>query len=586
MLERCMELEPGHRNSHYFNRCLRVLGMPLVWGSEPWNECRARGLLTLIKKMLWAIKVSTEIEVPCLNDKNCEYGPVYLAIAIGEAFDKCNKRGGTCYGTSWEELEGIIEYHPLVAKLFRLFRQQRFFADYGIFKNRAMGILMAQRAQADVLSFGPYGFHNEPFSVPSLVFPTGLLRVTSLMLEREFFATSSVMLAVFPWSLQNDVELGAAFLRDAIFRLQVKYVVPGDSIAVQMIAKAAVKLYELEQISVADVFVLQALERSMTWPPKYPPPTLSKLIPNHEFFAPIEEIVCENDGTGMIAPDMVKVAEIYDKVFKNETVFLKKEYSEAGRGVKKVDSLQDLNSAFEYLFPRIDGIGLVDLDIKIRIFLQAKVSFAITEGPRGFRFYAEGGIVYGAHVSRVIASTRLYGIIYETVRDRKVEVASFQFLRSINYTGFGALWWWKDAEKGKPYLIDFNPRMERHACLSAIFPKLGEPCTTFQLMKGGKHFSGGFITPAGLTVCFFLYILTNFYQNFFGIRYMEPMRVVNMGFNPEYSYFVDLLRQETEYPWNLQKGDEKLYAIHRLEVDNFVRLFDEMLAQKNQQQKV
>lgn len=43
---------------------------------------------------------------------------------------------------------------------------------------------------ADVITFGPYGFHNEPFFAPSLTLPKRNLRVTALMMQKEMFDSS------------------------------------------------------------------------------------------------------------------------------------------------------------------------------------------------------------------------------------------------------------------------------------------------------------------------------------------------------------------------------------------------------------
>jgi hypothetical protein len=60
----------------------------------------------------------------------------------------------------------------------------------------------------------------------------------------------------------------------------------------------------------------------------YPPPTLSKLIPGHEPFAPVEIVVNEDDGLMNVAPNVSFVQEAWKKM--GGRVYLKKEYSEAG----------------------------------------------------------------------------------------------------------------------------------------------------------------------------------------------------------------------------------------------------------------
>jgi hypothetical protein len=74
---------------------------------------------------------------------------------------------------------------------------------------------------------------------------------------------------VFPWSLQSDVELGALYLRDAVARMRPRYVFPGDSIGVLMIAKAASKLYEKTSRSGVEALVFDAFLKSTPWPPRW-----------------------------------------------------------------------------------------------------------------------------------------------------------------------------------------------------------------------------------------------------------------------------------------------------------------------------
>ena len=539
--------------------------MDIAWNPLHWKPCAVKAMKLIIRKMLWAVKqISKERHGSC-EFQTCaldrDYGPVYLAVLLGEAYDICMRKDGNCLGTSWRELEGLIEYSPPIHALFLKWKRG-YFPTYQMFKGRVLSAIMNEERNTDVLSFGPYGFHNEPFFTPSLVLPSKSLAVTTLMIPRESFATSLVRIAHFPWTLQNDVEMGAIFLRDAIYRLQARYVFPGDSIGVQMIAKAGHRLYHLKHASLASVFVRETLARSSPWPPTYPPLTLSKLIPGHEKFAPQEAILTQNDILSEISPDMTLVKKIYSS-FGNEsfgvnaTVYLKKEFSEAGRGVKRIKRFEDFQEAFDDLFPRLDGIGLTDLEMKVRIFIQRNIPVTRARKPVGYRFYAEQGRVFAAHLSMVDRSTDLYGVSYVTIRDPIVEQDSEEFIKIINYTGFGAIWWWLGAQ-GKPYLIDFNPRLERQACINSIHSLPADPCTMFQFVANGTNMKGWdlpLMAPAGM-------------------KYLEPMRIVNMGLKPKIGHFVDMLRNQTEFPWNIHSGDKKLFEVHLSEAKYFIESWD------------
>ena len=60
--------------------------------------------------------------------------------------------------------------------------------------------------------------------------------------------------------------------------------------------------------------------------------------------------------------------------------------------------------------------------------------------------YAEAGKVIAGHLSVVDAGTSLYGVCYSTIRDPVTENATIQFIHSINFTGFGAVWWWQGVD--------------------------------------------------------------------------------------------------------------------------------------------
>ncbi len=576
----CLGLDPGMGNSVVYITCLRRVATPLFWNGtrNPWSQCQADGALALVRKMMWAVRLADENS----NDWHKDLGAPFLAILIGEALQHCIDETGSeahCPGASWHELKPILSYSPAIWAAFEEF-QRGMLPDYNAFKFRAMDIIFRmpeESIRADVITFGPYGFHNEPFFAPSLTLPLKNLRVTALMMQRDMFDSSMLRQAVFPWSLQSDAELGALFLRDAILRMRPRYVFPGDSIAVLMIAKAASRLYEMSCRSGLESMALEVFGRSSPWPPVYPAPTLSKLILGHEPHAPQEAVVAEDDGLRNIWPDFEQVGKAWDELGgRNQSVYLKKEYSEAGRGVAKPYDLADsLKHSLQKIYSRGDGIGYVDLDIKIRLFLQKEIRLKPHVRPMGFRIYANAGRIMAGHLSVVDTGTELYGVAYSTIRDEKVERSTAEFVRAINFTGFGAIWWWM-GQDDRPYLIDFNPRMERHACINGALQAAGspeimnDPCTVLQRMAAGEVFDEAEL-PFMISA---------------GFKYMEPMRVVNIGANHLAHAFVDLLRGiYVKYHWNIQPLDHDLFTLHKKNVENFLIEYDDKMMRGRAEQQ-
>ena len=272
---------------------------------------------------------------------------------------------------------------------------------------------------------------------------------------------------------------------------------------------------------------------------------------------------------------------------------MKKEFSEAGRGVVRPHNVTDVLRAIQKIWSRADGIGYVDLDVKIRIFLQREIIQHPGRSPVGYRFYAERGQVYGAHLSVIEHAVQLYGISYRTIRDAKVEQAAEAFIRAINYTGFGATWWWTNAE-GKPHLIDFNPRLERHACINAAMVAADDqantrrdPCVLFQRLRQGEEFDAANL-PEMVDAGELLFSFLSFFLNFVcvGVRYYEPMRIVNIGMRPEAKKFVDILSDNGTF-WNVHPHDHDLHRLHVVNVNNFVRDYNAMMVvyEKEQAEK-
>lgn len=569
--------------------CLRHLASPLIWNPASWDVCAGRALLALAKRIRVAVaRVAAEGDPRCSFEDcsahaNRDPGPAFMGILVGEVLAVCEEQPDRCpfvsWVMSWDDVEPIVMFDTRLRPGWEKFMHQRqkllelgntsgLHDAYVDFKHQSVSIMIEYNGQADVMAFGPYGYLNEPFFGPSLVFPAKL-RVVLLMLKKERFRSSSVVQATFPWALQSEVETGAAFLRDAIAVLRPKNVFPGDSVAVLMMAKCA---YQMNQIAssltplMRDV-VLPILAASIPQPFQYPPPTLSKLIPGHEPFGPKEIVVTDNDGMGEVTPDWVRAKEAMEKL---GPCYVKKEYSEAGRGVSsKVLNEELLREGLMKVFDRNDGVGIIDLDLKSRIFLQKEITGP--KKPVGFRFYAEGGKVLAGYLGVVDVANVLAGISFITIRSKRVEHSTREFVKAINYTGFGAAWWWRDHD-GHPHLIDFNPRLERHACVNAVLLQQNEteqlirdPCGAYQSILLGK-------------------IPRSFYKEKprlikKGLRFMEPMRVVNMGMRDVAQIGVELLRSRNS-TWNIHKDDVDLWNIHEEEINAYIRRWDEKFSKK------
>lgn len=124
------------------------------------------------------------------------------------------------------------------------------------------------------------------------------------------------------------------------------------------------------------------------------------------------------------------------------------------------------------------------------------------------------------------------------------------FGAAINYTGFGAAWWWR--KDGKAYLTDFNARLERHACLTSVLKGvdlLGDPCYALQTglveeemyQDSGPHFVRA------------------------GVMYMDPVRALS---SPA-PRMLQLLNGEVD--WNFHVKDEKLFNHVQWKINEIVK---------------
>ncbi len=285
-------------------------------------------------------------------------------------------------------------------------------------------VYVPQSDPPNILTVGPFGFDNEPVLSPGLVLPTGIARVVSLVLKAYWFPTSTVRLAYFPWMLQTDVTLAALFLREVARLCRADWIFPTDSAGILVVAKLAVML--AEEGGKENELLLAALQRSMQWPPRYPPPHLSKLMPGHEQFSPPEAVVSESDELHFPqGPDRERVATAVRTVGAHS--FAKREYSEASRGVARDDegSVDSAFRAVQRVFARGAGVAAFDQSLKVAIFLQQEVPLDSGVMPVGVRFFAKAGKLIAAHSSESIETN----VVYKTVRDETVEKRTIELLK-------------------------------------------------------------------------------------------------------------------------------------------------------------
>lgn len=235
--------------------------------------------------------------------------------------------------------------------------------------------LSAPLPVVDVLSLGPESFLNEMFFATSLA--AGHLTVASLTQREAFFPSDRVRQLHLPPELLQHIDIAALLLVDVMQLLRVKWVVSGDTLATLVIARAGHMLHlhgcrALHNCDAIMRHVLPALQRSgPVWPPVYPPPVLSKLVPGHEPVAPTEAVVAEDDGLRLIWPDEERIRAAWKQVCGGDaqcTVYMKREFSENSRGVASLMREEDIKEAVAKVFPRSTSrFGLADLNMTCKI---------------------------------------------------------------------------------------------------------------------------------------------------------------------------------------------------------------------------
>lgn len=197
------------------------------------------------------------------NDR--DHGPAYVALRLALPwFQRENQMMMTM-------MRQLLEYDSLLSSLLELYVTEEI--SHKQLLNRSFESMCggggAAAGSYDTLVISPQGFDNDPIFAPQLVH--GGRKVACLVNAHHLFKSAFVRVLVFPPSLECDVDLAASYVMLVMDMLKPKWVFPGDSEGILLLGK---------------------LLHSRS----YPPPSLSKLAPGHERFAPKEVIVSEEDG--------------------------------------------------------------------------------------------------------------------------------------------------------------------------------------------------------------------------------------------------------------------------------------------------
>ena len=528
-LENCRRFEDGHASVHF--RCLSRITDVAWWDRDVCDHC-----------ILFAALAQTERfhQYHGVNDASS----TFVALVTGSIIDRCSFHDIV----PWARLEKYMSSSlaESIEPLFQAFLGSNGTAPYEEFFGFAFDSLLqidSDTPPLDVLLVGPFLYENEIVIAPSLHYPSRLLRVGAYILRQAFFPSSSVSMIHFPFALQRDVNIAVVHLCMTIRRLRTKFVTPSDCGGILMVSKLAKNVEEqcTHRPEQCDHFVLMALKHSITWPPVYPPPSLSKLILGHEQYAPQEEVVADSS---QVEPDLHAALEAAKRL-ESHRLYLKREYSAGAEGVMEVaPSRRSIQKAFRKLLPRRDGVTMFDIELPYRLFLQKPLSDA---HPLAVRFYARHGQLVAGHTSEVVNATRDYGVSYKTIRHYTSEQLTMRLMRSINFTGFGAAWYWRDSD-GEPRLLDFNARMERNACLTpalSVNLQVLDACYLFQQLEAGKMKLTELDVPVFLPA---------------GIGYYDAFRAHKWGLDK-----LEKLHQSKYFEWNLWREDEILFQ-HAMKV--------------------
>ena len=511
-LYKCQLMIEFHHSNYV--QCLRRVAWPLLWNTDNWNHCQARAALDVIRAM----------HVP-YNRNHGELtevvGAASMTLVLGEALYKCNKQHGARYcNFPWHFLDMFFAERPEALKKFQSRNFEAAWFDL-------LGV--SPEVQTDVLILAPYGYNNDPVSAPMMALPLQVA-VTVLVIDGKEFPSQGVQCGRFPWTIQIDVYFGALYAHYAMRYLRPKWILPSDNGGILIISRLGSLLDESSPFR--DTF-----DRSVGWPVAYPPTLLSKLFPGHEKFATKEVVVTENDGGHAIDLDLDRLKRAYDE-FDSSIVVIKREYSEDSLGVRFASSWSRLEQHARKLMPRQEGVGFMDLKMRTRLFLQEPV--ASCRISYGARVFAQAGRVLAMASSQVVDFSAKLTFHYRTFRDPDFEARVIGLAKASNMTGFITSWWCKSSVPEKEYfLIDFNARIERHACLLGVLSDEDQhldPCYVFQELVAGIRRAEDFPTP-------------NFVPA--NVTYFDPIRMswIDRKWTEE---------QIDKRMWNIQHHDPKL----------------------------
>lgn len=390
-------------------------------------------------------------------------GAIYVALLTLEPID-------ALYRSLLPRVRLLLSLSPIMFQWYEAYERGMVNASRVV--QECMYLLLGRiPMKTDVLFFGPHAFNNDLIFAPILAASGGKDRkVISMMPRRYHFLTSLVSMASIPWRLEVHVHLVSRYLRDAMDLFQPNHVVPTDGAGVLSIAH-------------------------LKGGSHYPPCALSKLCPPTAAEAPCHVVISQDDGIRQVWPDLSNVTSaLCGGVGK---FYLKREYSESSSGVSFVNLEVpfSLPEALQLLHPRQPGIDMMDTKLPVRLFLQ-KATWKNRPFQIGARFFAHNGTVVCAHLSRIDQQrvlpppvSKLQTVSYVTVRNEKVEQSLVRLIAGLNYSGFGAAWWisTKAESEDGTYLIDFNPRMERHTCFAFATDERPDPCIAFWKYSYGEN---------------------------------------------------------------------------------------------------
>lgn len=289
----------------------------------------------------------------------------------------------------------------------------------------------------ETLVVSPGGLSNEAVFGPQLA--QGDHQVAVLVRNESQFPSSLVPQLIWPLPRDLDVDLAALFLREVLALLRPRWVFPGDSHAILIIAKATRKTY--------------------------PPPFVSQLGEIRARYA-VPPVPLKGLEEGLDLNEAL--ASLSQRLFGGRA-YIRREWGDAACWSLPT-SLQTLPQDVMSLVDRV-GIEKIDQKLVPRLYLQIPLHWPLV----AFRFLARNGTVVAAHLSRQAQDADAMHLEYETIRDEHIESQSIMYILEHQYEGFGALWWVSRFEGS--FILHSSARLERHSCIGPVLEddKL-DPC--------------------------------------------------------------------------------------------------------------